>query len=598
MISDFTMGFLLADAVIAVLIVIILFLKKALKAHISKRIQYNIWFLLLLALAVPFLPVRQEGFLHAVNLAGVLKEALPAKGNAEMGAGKDVSGAAGTGWMQDFSVSVKGERIPFFSMVLFVLWLGGMAVIAGVTLSSGRKMRQLARSALPVQDQEINALFEECKKELGIGRKVKIYSSAYVRSPVAFGLFRPSILLPIRVIGEFERKDIRYILLHELMHYRYWDIPVNYWVCLTRILYWFHPFVWYALKEMRTDREIACDAAVLAVLRQEDYTDYGNTLIQFAEKLSAASFSAASAMGGTKKQLKKRIISIAGFRPEGGWLKLKSGLVLSAAVLIVLLFLPGLMANAKGGEAPIPVANETREDLGTYFGDYKGSFVLYDQKRQAYTIYNEKGSAKRVSPDSTYKIYSALFALENKVITPDSSQLDWDKTQYSFAAWNRDQDLDSAMENSVNWYFKTLDAESGLASLEKDFHKIGYGNEDLSGGISSYWMESSLKISPLEQVRLLNSFCQNDFHFDEKNVEAVKKSLWLSGSGTNALYGKTGTGAVDGKNVNGWFIGFIETGDNTYTFALNINKEDSCKGSTAAKIALTILESMGIDVPR
>ena len=35
---------------------------------------------------------------------------------------------------------------------------------------------------------------------------------------------------------------------------------------LAQIFYWFNPFVWHALKEMRNDREIACDTAVLQML--------------------------------------------------------------------------------------------------------------------------------------------------------------------------------------------------------------------------------------------------------------------------------------------------------------------------------------------
>ncbi len=56
------------------------------------------------------------------------------------------------------------------------------------------------------------------------------------------------------------------------------------------VVYWFNPLVWYALKEMRNDREVACDTSVLKMLEEDDYENYGNTLINFAEKVSLLLF--------------------------------------------------------------------------------------------------------------------------------------------------------------------------------------------------------------------------------------------------------------------------------------------------------------------
>lgn len=77
---------------------------------------------------------------------------------------------------------------------------------------------------------------------------------------------------------------MRFMLLHELQHCRQKDTRIVFLMNLAGILYWFNPFVWYALKEMRCDRELSCDSAVLHLLDETDYQAYGNTLINFAEK--------------------------------------------------------------------------------------------------------------------------------------------------------------------------------------------------------------------------------------------------------------------------------------------------------------------------
>lgn len=107
-------------------------------------------------------------------------------------------------------------------------------------------------------------------------------------------------------------------------------------------------------------------------------------------------------------------------------------------------------------------------------------------------------------------------------------------------------------------------------------------------------MEGSLEISPVEQVELLVRLQNNSFGFAPENVQVVKNALRLFSSATGTYYGKTGTGRVDGQDVNGWFVGFIETPDTTYYFATNIQADSNATGSTASEITMSILSDMAI----
>ena len=64
-----------------------------------------------------------------------------------------------------------------------------------------------------------------------------------------------------------------------------------------------------------------------------------------------------------------------------------------------------------------PSQNLSDIDLTGYFGEYEGSFVLYDLKNDSWKIHDMERATLRVSPDSTYKIYDALFGLKNGIIT-------------------------------------------------------------------------------------------------------------------------------------------------------------------------------------
>ena len=238
--------------------------------------------------------------------------------------------------------------------------------------------------------------------------------------------------------------------------------------------------------------------------------------------------------------------------------------------------------------------NVSYVDLSTYFGEYEGSFVLYDLENDAWSIHDKEHATLRVAPNSTYKIYDALFGLEEGVITPENSFIAWNGENYPFEAWNADQTLQSAMASSVNWYFQSVDEQLGTASVYDYIKKIGYGNENMSGDFSTYWMESSLEISPVEQVELLIKLQNNRFDFAPENINAVKDAICLSSSDAGTFYGKTGTGRVDGQDVNGWFIGYIETADNTYFFATNIGADSDATGGNATEITMSILSDMNI----
>ena len=589
--------FLICNTLLCGIIGILLLLKRILKNSLSSRMQYNIWFLLLGLLAVPFLPFR---FFKLSELFVWLKNRnfIPTAGieTATVQA-SHTNIADSQNWMEDFTLSVNREVPSVIGYLLFVIWISGIITMLIFVIRSALSLRALKNSALPLQNQKVQRLYQRCLSDCGITKYIPIYSTAYLKSPVIVGVWKPCIYLPIHLISEGNETEIRYMLLHELQHHKHNDGIANYFISLAGIIYWFHPLVWYALKEMRGDREIACDSSVLNLLKSDDYVTYGNTLINFAEKISLTPFPFASGISGTMKQMKRRIQNIASYERPNFQKKLKS---MTAFVLVFLLlvglapFVSTYAADKNHYQWNTSSKNCSQIDLSNYFGKYEGSFVLYDLENDVWNIHNRKRATLRVAPNSTYKIYSALFGLEDGIITPENSFIKWNGISYPFEAWNADQTLPSAMSASVNWYFEYLDEQLGETSVQEYLHKIEYGNEDLSGDFSSYWMESSLKISPIEQVKLLIQLQNHNLGFAPEHVDTVKDAIHISTSSFGDLYGKTGTGRVNGQDINGWFIGFIENTDNTYFFATNIQNEQLATGSKASDITLSILSDLNI----
>lgn len=593
--GDFMLHFMISNLLISGIIGILLIMKWLFRSSLSPRLQYHLWFLLLGLLAVPFIPLRSAQPLRLFSWLKTLSS------SADTVAETAVSKALNTGpsdimiRLQDFSVN--SGSFSYLGTFLSIIWITGIFVMIRFMIKSLLQLHALKQSALPLQNPEIRALYHNCLNETGITKTIPVYSTAFLKSPVLSGLLRPCIYLPIRLISDYRPADIRYILLHELQHYRHWDNLAGFFMNLAGTIYWFNPMVWYALSEMRNDRETACDTSVLELLEEASYTDYGNTLLHFAEKISLHSSPFAASLGGTVKQMKRRILNVVSYKKPTLLRKIR-GMAVFAITAALLLYLAPILSTGAADNSyyawDISHEDISAADLSAYFDGFDGSFVLYDLEENHWDIYNMERAVARTSPNSTYKLYDALFALEEGIISPEASFLPWDGTVYPFEEWNQSQTLTSAMASSVNWYFQALDQRLGKSVLQSYIEKIRYGNTLITKDLSTYWLESSLKISPVEQVQLLSDLHNGASCFSPENILAVKNAICLSKSEQGIIYGKTGTGQVDGKEVNGWFVGFAETDNHTYFFAVNITGPSDATGSRASEIALSILADMNI----
>ncbi|GIP64016.1 BlaR1 family beta-lactam sensor/signal transducer [Virgibacillus pantothenticus] len=579
-------------------ITIIFLIKKIFQNQLSAKWHYNLWFLLLFALTLPFMPtnlIAKSNFMPLHTFQGN----QPHESNRPNGGAEQALVKSDHTWMQAFATNVNRPDLDHFNIVIASIWLIGILVLFMLYIHSWLKLRSIKHSAMAVEDKDVLDLFSECKRRLHISKKIRLLQAPQAASPMTFGLFTTYVVLPSGFQQWLSKEEIKYILLHELTHYKHKDTFTNYLLIFYQIIYWFNPLIWIAFRAMRLDREMACDTAVLNRLDKHDHASYGKTLLHFIHSSSTFKpISLANQLNGSKSQIKRRIMKIAVYQPERRRKRLVSISVFMLMFMVVFSQIPFVSAmTSKQDRYEFHHNQISYEDLSEYFHNYEGSFVLYDSNADSYTIYNQDRSTLRVSPNSTYKIFSALLGLEANVISPDHSTMKWNGTLYPYQTWNQDQNLSSAMASSVTWYFREIDQMVQEDKIEAYLKRINYGNRDISGGLAGYWLESSLRISPVEQVQLLHDFYTNQFQFKERNIQAVKEAIQLEKANGSVLSGKTGTGSVNEKNTNGWFIGYVEAKGNTYFFATNIQRDDHASGREATDITLSILKDKHIYIP-
>ena len=349
---DFVVYFFICNIFISGFICVLFLVKKAFKTKLSSQMQYHLSFALFVILALPFIPFRIFDIFSWLNtLIGTHSDYMNPVTN-------EIAGSYLTGTskqVNDFAVSVSHKAPSIISYILYCLWFAGICMMIFLAARSLFHLHRIIKSSLPLQNSEVRNLYYECLSETGIHLEIPIYSTAFLKSPVIVGFLKPRIYLPIHTISDYNAASMRFMLLHELQHFKHKDTVANYLINIAGILYWFNPFVWYALKEMRCEREIACDSSVLQMLQETEYENYGNTLINFAEKISRENFSFSpfpfvTGIGGNMKQIQKRILNISKYKKESHRQKIQSRLACILIIAIFLVLLPVLPTYASGQE--------------------------------------------------------------------------------------------------------------------------------------------------------------------------------------------------------------------------------------------------------
>jgi beta-lactamase class D len=242
-------------------------------------------------------------------------------------------------------------------------------------------------------------------------------------------------------------------------------------------------------------------------------------------------------------------------------------------------------------------ATSTNLDLSEFFGGRDGCFVLYDSLADSYIRYNPKSCAERFTPCSTFKIANSLIALHTGVATSPEFSLKWDGVVRPIAAWNQNQTMHSAFSNSVVWFYQELARRIGPERMADYVHRLEYGNRDTSGGITNFWLESTLRISADEQVSFVLRLWTDGLAVSQDAQRITRELMELSRSADGRiLFGKTGTAGDAKADIArlGWFVGCVTKGERRVFFATRITGERDAGGRQARKITETILKKLQI----
>jgi bla regulator protein BlaR1 len=229
-----------------------------------------------------------------------------------------------------------------------VLWLCGGAGFLIVVFWRHRRFARWVAQLPTATDPRLIELVEQCKIEAGLRGAFRIASAPARYSAAVFGFFRPCLLLPEGLLDTLEPREARLVLLHELVHIRRRDVLVN-WISIVALaLHWFNPLAWVALRRLRADQELACDAEVLGLIKPAERGAYGRTLLKHLPDFPATRMAAGLVpLITSRHNIKRRIIMITEFKNTGG---------VARGVFAALLIALGGLTFTRAADDPQPAA--------------------------------------------------------------------------------------------------------------------------------------------------------------------------------------------------------------------------------------------------
>lgn len=214
--------------------------------------------------------------------------------------------------------------------------------------------------------------------------------------------------------------------------------------------------------------------------------------------------------------------------------------------------------------------------------------IVKNLKTDRVYVCNPERRLQQFTPESSFKVPNALIGLEVGAVLDEYDVKRWDGVVRPFEVWNRDHSLTSAMRASAIWYYQAMARDIGTERMKNYVERIHCGNMDISGGIDTFWLDNSLKISAAEQVGFIEKLVEETLPFQEQTMKTVKRIMIDNDQDNYIVHGKTGTRLSD--MGLGWYVGYVKRGKTDWVFATNVDSS----GTTAKMVTLQALKYLGI----
>ena len=217
-----------------------------------------------------------------------------------------------------------------------------------------------------------------------------------------------------------------------------------------------------------------------------------------------------------------------------------------------------------------------------------GSILIYDSKNDKYYSNDFERAATEFLPASTFKVTNSMIGIETGVLKDSNHLFKWDGKPRRLKNWEADLTLAEAYKASCVPCYQEVARTIGTERMNEYLKKLDYGNMEIADSmIDIFWLEGEFKISQKQQIDFLKRFYNKELPISDRTFDIMRKLMVLDENENYTLSGKTGWAILNDNNI-GWFIGFVEKGDNVYYMATNVTSLNQNETGNFAQVRLQI----------
>ena len=246
-----------------------------------------------------------------------------------------------------------------------VLWLWVAVSLVLWNVWRLLRYRRLIEQAGNKVNSRLQQIAEEEARLAGIGGEIRLLASPLAQSPMLVGFFRPTILLPLEHLPD---SDARFILAHELTHFRRKDLWKKLLFLMVRCAHWFNPIVYLLNRDFSRWLETSCDEQVVSSLDRDQRKEYGRLLIDYAPASRYAGPKLYVSFASCRYKLKRRISIMLNSDKKSRSLL---GLVLAVALVVGCLATTALAASVDNDNGTDDFALSFRVEQNDIIKAYK-----------------------------------------------------------------------------------------------------------------------------------------------------------------------------------------------------------------------------------
>jgi beta-lactamase class D len=208
-------------------------------------------------------------------------------------------------------------------------------------------------------------------------------------------------------------------------------------------------------------------------------------------------------------------------------------------------------------------------------------------------VHDDTRAARRFSSASTFKVFNTLIALKEGVVSGQDSTFKWDGTLHDIPDWNRDQTLETAFRVSCVWCYQEMARKVGKEKYRHYLQLAKYGALPDEFDVARFWLDGSLQVSAIEQAAFLKEVYLRTLPFSTGDYEVLKELMLAERTDDYKLYAKTGWAASMNPQI-GWYVGYVETADDTWVFATNMDLSSQADLPLRRQLTIDAFQAKGI----